>query len=386
VAAWLLVAVAAVGSLLSAPAPASDRYGFTPIAESSETFQPPYLSYCAAMNEAGAVSLLAWVPIEAGEELRAGVFRGDGGPLETILAPTATRSADDSTDTAIDEDGSVVFAASIDGVQGLYRSTGGVPGPPLVEESGGIIRFRSPAITDAGVVAVAEYGPPAPDLQLVRIDAGEPLVLVDFTSLHTVPSVAASGSGFVAVATEYFSSRAILRTTVAGGMPVPFASPEFPVDVNEAGRVASIGCVEPNCSRAIQTSTGVGDPISIADTSGPFEYFGTLDLDNHDGVTFWAMLDGFELQGIYTGPGEARDRVIRTGDALFGSTVETLQLIGANDSGQIAFSARLEDARSVIARAEPLPAAGAAVGQATALLGLAGVARCRGRVRRRDAR
>lgn len=61
--------------------------------------------------------------------------------------------------------------------------------------------------------------------------------------------------------------------------------------------------------------------------------------------------------GIFTGPDPIADRVIASGDSLFGSTVVGLDLkpTRLNDGGQIAFGASLADGRRVIARAEVVP-------------------------------
>lgn len=54
-----------------------------------------------------------------------------------------------------------------------------------------------------------------------------------------------------------------------------------------------------------------------------------------------------ETFGIYTGPDRVADKVIATGDSLFGSTVTDLAFDrdGMNNKGQIAFTAHLADGR-----------------------------------------
>lgn len=77
-----------------------------------------------------------------------------------------------------------------------------------------------------------------------------------------------------------------------------------------------------------------------------------------------AYLAGMENgNGIFTGPDPARDRVIGTGDALFGSTVEEIagSMTGGtrflNNSGQIAFTYRLRSGEVGVAIATPAAAA-----------------------------
>jgi hypothetical protein len=78
--------------------------------------------------------------------------------------------------------------------------------------------------------------------------------------------------------------------------------------------------------------------------------------------------------GIFTGPDPSLDAVIRIGDPLFGSSVTALGFWreGLNNAGQLAFSYRLADDRSGIARADPLTAVPAPA--SLALLGVGVVA------------
>ena len=69
--------------------------------------------------------------------------------------------------------------------------------------------------------------------------------------------------------------------------------------------------------------TGDGGPVTTVATTGPgsqFTGFGAFASNNSaGGVTFAAMIGGG--QGIFTGADPVTDKVIRTGDALDGSTV-----------------------------------------------------------------
>ena len=98
--------------------------------------------------------------------------------------------------------------------------------------------------------------------------------------------------------------------------------------------------------------------MPIVDESGPlsgFEAF--LAINNDETVVFRAFLD-IGGMGIFTGPDPLADRVIATGDPLFGSTVADLFFFraGLNDASQIAFWARLEDGTQGIYRADPITA------------------------------
>jgi hypothetical protein len=97
----------------------------------------------------------------------------------------------------------------------------------------------------------------------------------------------------------------------------------------------------------------------IADNTGPFRTFGSgLPAINDAGtVAFLASLDEGG-SGIFTGPNPVTDKVIATGDSLFGSTVTSLGFNrfsskGLNNAGQLTFFAQLADGSSGIFRADP---------------------------------
>ena len=95
----------------------------------------------------------------------------------------------------------------------------------------------------------------------------------------------------------------------------------------------------------------------IADTGpeSPFSGFGfspSLSLNDAGTVAFLADLRAGG-SGLFTGSDPVADRIIGTGDALFGSVVTGLSFYrdGLNNNGELAFRATLADGRQVIARA-----------------------------------
>jgi hypothetical protein len=103
----------------------------------------------------------------------------------------------------------------------------------------------------------------------------------------------------------------------------------------------------------IFTGSG-GATTSIVDSSGLFSFFGGPAINDEGTVAFLANLNtGGE--GIFTGSGSVTNKVIATGDTLFGSTVTQLFFYneGLNNTGQLAFFARLADGTSGIFRADP---------------------------------
>jgi PEP-CTERM motif len=110
---------------------------------------------------------------------------------------------------------------------------------------------------------------------------------------------------------------------------------------------------------------------TVADNSGRFRSWGMLGFGHVAGpsinsagtVAFFAFLDAGG-SGIFTGDDPLTDTVIRTGDALFGSTVTDLSFFrGLNDNGDITFRYHLADGRTGVAVAVvPEPASWALSG------------------------
>lgn len=122
--------------------------------------------------------------------------------------------------------------------------------------------------------------------------------------------------------------------------------------INNAGTVAFWASLDAG-GEAIFTSSG-GDYTTIVDSSGLFDNFSVPAINNAGTVAFGASLDAGGY-GIFTGADPAVDKVIVTGDTLFGSTVTNLRFSrnGFNDAGQIAFVASLENGRQGLFRADP---------------------------------
>jgi hypothetical protein len=102
-------------------------------------------------------------------------------------------------------------------------------------------------------------------------------------------------------------------------------------------------------------------------TVGPFSSLGDPTINAAGEIAFSAGLDAGGV-GIYTGADPVANKVIASGDTLFGHTVNSISFFrGLNDSGQIAFYANFSDGTQDIFRADPtVPAPGALL---TALMG-----------------
>jgi len=124
--------------------------------------------------------------------------------------------------------------------------------------------------------------------------------------------------------------------------------------INDSNTVAFLADLDAGGS-GIFTSSG-GAITTVADTSGPFSSFEVESTAINDSgtVAFLANLDAGGA-GIFTGLDSVVDQVIATGDLLFGSTVTSLSFskTGLNNSGQVAFFARLANGTEGIFRANP---------------------------------
>jgi hypothetical protein len=118
--------------------------------------------------------------------------------------------------------------------------------------------------------------------------------------------------------------------------------------INDAGIVA-FGANFDSGGGGIVTGGG-GQLTPIADSSGPYDNLRAVpDINNSGTVAFWATLDAGG-HGIFTGPDPVNDKVIRTGDPLFGSTVTYLGFLhGLNDNGDVAFVYNLANGVSGVA-------------------------------------
>jgi hypothetical protein len=81
-----------------------------------------------------------------------------------------------------------------------------------------------------------------------------------------------------------------------------------------------------------------------------------LSINDSASIAFLAGINGSPL-GIFTGADPENEKVIAVGDLLFGSiaTAVTMGYAALNESGQVAFHYSLEDGRTGIAVATPIP-------------------------------
>ncbi|MBC7806205.1 MAG: hypothetical protein H7145_08645 [Akkermansiaceae bacterium] len=100
-------------------------------------------------------------------------------------------------------------------------------------------------------------------------------------------------------------------------------------------------------------ATGALTPV--ADSTGAYANITLPSLNSFGKPAFLATLDAGG-SGIFTGADPVADKVVQTGDALLGSTVNSVSLSqdAINDFGQVAFQVSLADGRRMIVIATPV--------------------------------
>jgi hypothetical protein len=308
----------------------------TTIAEDPRRKRFGFLGNFPSINDLGQVSFAA--------NLRPGsdqvILLGDGKKLITI-ATTSKQFNFFGFDTSVNDSGEVAFKAELDPGfdfdEGLFSGSGGKITThylssidvSLDDEQ---VRFGGndsrPAINNAGDIAFDESIQPNFD---PGIFVGQERVF------RTIAAPASDGS------------RSFGEPVLNDGGTAAFETSFF----DESGLFVT----------AIVTGSG-GPLTTVADTNGPFGFFGFRPPSINDGgeVAFQAILDDFQTTGVFVGPDATADRVIATGDMLDGATVSSLSFCeeGLNDSGEVAFVATLDEldgsgSRTAVFRASPEP-------------------------------
>jgi hypothetical protein len=303
----------------------------------------------------------------------AGVFSGNGGVVSTIaqtgpffsgfnFPPGPIVASISPTTTTTTFFGARTPAAG--GGVGIFHSSGG---PPVtIAGTGGVSPFTNfgiaPDINAANVVA----------FQGNVVGGGQGIFIGDGAATQTIATTGLVFAGFNgAVAVNNFNTvsfaaagtgggSGIFRGTTTSTISIAATGPVFtgfagPTDINDNGQVAFVAS---RTAGGTGVFRGDGTTIDIAALSGAsYQSFGEfVSVAPNGGVVFAANLVGGG-QGIFTGPDPVLNRVIRTGDALEGSTVVNVALASGaiNGVGQIAFFASLANGRQAVFIATPVP-------------------------------
>jgi hypothetical protein len=283
-----------------------------------------------------------------------GIYTGSGGAITTIADMSGPYNGV-SYSASINDAGVVAFAGGLDtGGQGIFTSSGG-PTNPIVDSSGPFASFDPPAINNGGTLAFlatldgGQSGIYASDggAATTIADLGGDLSFIGFD----LPAI--NNNGTVA----FFAARSLggggggfsQGTGIFTGNGGPVNTIHFAISASGVFGTPSINDSEelayPRHTSGSATiyaySAGTPNPFVMTNSSGPF-----LGLENpHVNSAGDIAFQGYVFQptegwGIFTGPNPATDKVIQTGDTLFGSTVTSVDLsLGRrlNDRGDVVF-------------------------------------------------
>jgi hypothetical protein len=249
----------------------------------------------------------------------------------------------------INASGKVAFVGGLDlTATGIYVADGN-----MVTTIGTKTGVGIPSINDAGVVAFLGDAPSGGSAKAVYVGSGGPLVvLADGTGQPNASdfvSPVINNNGLVV----YRSPLGIavhdgLSETLIAPYSGPFQSAGN-LDISDSGVIVFEGSINLGLAQGIYILTQFGFDV-VADTNDGFTNIGAPSINNAGQVVFLAS------GGIFTGPDHQQDKVIASGDPLFGSTVQGVGFSSGtlNNSGQIVFFATLANGSRGIFRADPV--------------------------------
>ena len=356
--------------LACAPASAS-VYTFTSVLDSTQQ-QISTNSQCLApsINAAGTLAFLA------GSGSARGIYKGSGGAL-TLIADTTfggqTRLFDETGchGPSINDAGDVAFYASVPSaaLDGIYVGNGGAVST-VADSSGAFAPFGGAnpfvMINESGDIPfVARFDLAGPEALYVGDTTG---IAALYTSINSPfdgyvggPSINDAGS----VAFFGFSSTTASDGLFVGNGGAPtqlyddnggVCSISYETGIDSLSRATYAGEFGTSCvgDTVVYLASPTGSAPLVSGPVVPF-WFDPPSFNNNGRMAF----NGGPLggpNGVFTG-GQTSSAVIRVGDALFSSTVTSVQIgrQGLNDSGHVAFWYKLANGRTGYARANLIP-------------------------------
>ncbi len=280
------------------------------------------------INNAGEVSSRRWIGFDV--EL----YKATSADNLTTVARTASENGTFrtflSTTPSLNDNGTAVFFAELNPYtprrRGIYAGSGGSTTSVVADNTGVFTYFGdAPMLNNAGAVV--------------------------FTA-----SLATTEEGlFVGSVGGNNAASTVVKNTTA-----PLYKFDGSPAINNLGQIAFLANENATGANAIFVINRNGTGLQkIAGSEGPFSAFRAPVINDLGTVAFLAFLDS-GIHGIFIGPDPVTDRVIATGDSLFGSTVTGLGFFrGLNENNDLVFYYRLADERTGIARVKVDPSQGA---------------------------
>jgi hypothetical protein len=330
-------------------------YIFTQIAETGGQFT--ILGSPPTLNDSGSVAFRGVT--STGAE---GMFVSSGGLITTIASATPPSSGFERN-PAINNAGTVAFGGLLGGEFGVFTGSGG-PITTVASTGGFFTQFESPpSINNLGTVAF--------NAQHVENGMSQWGIFTSSGGATTpITNTSGSFSGFSFPSINTSGSVSFWASLDAGGEGIFVSNGSSIIPIAETGgpltRFYLVSSMNDSGTVTFRANTAGGGQtlfmgngsslIPIVDTTGSFSGFNEQAINNRGTVVFQGFLDAGG-EGIFTGPDPALNKIIGTGDLLFGSTVLGASIWpGAiNNRGEVAFRAVLANGTEGIYLASPEP-------------------------------
>lgn len=339
------------------------NYNFTEVASTRgdfKTFSTPVI------NNLGVVAFEA--ELDAGGE---GIFSNNGNTTTTI-ANTSQYFSFLEDDVSINDFGTVAFIASqnlqLPYTIGVYTSNGRVLRTiittPTTDESGVGFRansFEEVSINNRGIVGFIESI--SGRVQTILTSDGRTTNTIVNPTTPFLSGLQINDLGTIVYQfgpLGIYTGDNVTTPPIATAIGIVGDRVEFvgPPSINNIGTFAYVrGVADLTTNQTVESQifTKSGDTeTTITDTSGDFQSFDFISINDKKILAFLANFDTGG-KGIFTAKNRRINKVIATGDSLFGYTVVDLSFAseGQNNTGQITFVATLANGTQAIVRANP---------------------------------
>ncbi|MBD2776861.1 DUF7453 family protein [Iningainema tapete] len=355
-------------SALAATQVQAATYSFTKIAD---TKSYPWQSISTpVMNDSGTVAFLVNLR-ETQNISRYNILYTSNGNQLTEIGNSGTISSSIYSVEGINNNGTIVLRA------------GAFPGILTISQNGFITRIASSSFGGGGSQVVSQP----------RLNDLEEVVYLYWAAVGNINNIILTRPNpSNSIHSVYIASAALLSSSPPNN--TRFIGDLGPFDINNNSEVVFAATSRQDGTRAIytssggsvsrlvETSAGQSDALYINDSgdvalstgytislfhratgiwnvifkaSGQYRGLGVPAFNNNAKLAFSATLALGET-GIYTGADPVKDKVIASGDTLFGSTVKSVRFSrqGLNNKDQIVFQAELTDGTQGVFLAEPV--------------------------------
>ena len=359
-------------SAFASAATVTDRYTFTKLAD---TYGGHDIFLDASINNAGQIVYRTTL-----DSSGSGMYRYAGGVTTTVLQTGAAQQFSSVGPTTINASGAIAFAGTLaaNGNRGVFRQD--VPGTaftPLYTSPANYSSFERTHITDVGAGAVAfQAHTNTPSIYGVFRGDGSAAA----TTISGGGSAQASSGDFAAssdgtavfLGTETINGALTLGVYTGNGA----AAPARVLDTTGAYEFFSHPAMSTNGTTLVAAGPdgslsdpaspvhllriapgGRGTPQVVADSDGLFESFAIYAVNAAGDFATYSSLDTPSTYGVFAGPDPLADKVLMTGDELFGETVTLARISkqALNDHGQIVIRAQLASGEEMLVLATPVP-------------------------------